>query len=445
MALVQDQHAGGSIKLDVSHSDPSNYTPVATTTDASKQASKYKISSASYTAVGLSYSRKSGTKNLNGGAVGDRINLPEDKSTNVDDGNASALIKLAMTSPTTYSAKRFTDDHDKWRQGEGSDMLSLSDDMDAYAKMIYHSNNLFSERELDLFNKTYRYGYYNTQTMSTGREFLFFTKPDLNIFKARGSNELLDYFKGIPFWADLAAYRPDIIKSLQWSASDNTADYFCHLLQNQCKSNLDIPGLSAQMTETAVNDYGVGYNYRGSSEASDDNPDFSLEFKDNKWLDVFMFFKAYEYYETMKHHGQVAPRASYIENRIIHDQFSIYKFIVAEDLETIVYYGKMYGVTPKSLPRDAFSNATFDEGISYNIDFQAAFYEDMIPDILADFNTLNKDQWFLSGYHDIGITNTAFDISDGRAARVARVFMYKSAKSPSGYVYKLKWRGDDTV
>ena len=57
-------------------------------------------------------------------------------------------------------------------------------------------------------------------------------------------------------------------------------------------------------------------------------------------------------------------------NKIIHDQFSIYKFIVDEDMETIIYWGKYYGVYPTSLPRDAFSNSNFQDGLTFSINFK---------------------------------------------------------------------------
>ena len=285
----------------------------------------------------------------------------------------------------------------------------ISDYMSAYGKLLFHSNNMFSEHEIDLYKKTYRYGYFNTQTLGNGREFLFFTKPDLNILDSSGN--ILPFYDGIAYWQDLARNRPEIIRSLQVSKSKPSNDYFNHLLQNQVISNLDIPGLSAPMIETATNDYGVGYSYRGSSEASDDNPEFSLEFKDTKWLDVFTYFKTYEYYETMKHHGAVAPDSFYIMNRVIHDQFAI-------------------------------SNATFDNGISYSIDFQAAFYEDMVPDILSDFNALSRE-YYNSLPYQINIYNTVLGMSDGRPAKAAIVKLVESKKSPTGYVYKLKWKGDE--
>ena len=321
-------------------------------------------------------------------------------------------------------------------------------------KDIYHSSNLFTRNEINssLYTKTFRFGLLNPYgAISTAREYLFFTKPDLNIMNTDEnlipSIYLQDGLCNLPFWADLLQSRVNTtIKSLQNSM--NKTDPFNHLLQNMVASNLDIPGLSSEMTETPTNMYGVSFAYRGSSEASDDNPEFSLEFKDTKYLDVFTYFKAYEEYETLKHHGIIRPSKFYIKNKILHDQFSIYKFIVDEDMETIIYYGKMYGVVPKSLPREVFSNPTFDSGLTYSIDFRAAFYEDMKPDILADFNYLSKDIYNQQKYQ-ITPHNSQLDHADMRPGVAAFVYKDTSSEaaklSPTGYVYKLKWRGSDKI
>ena len=369
--------------------------------------------------------------------INDALDQAPSKNTGIDQVSRYLLAKK-------MPAESFSDNN--LNLSVDSNMY-LSDSMSNYAKAIFHSNNMFSEKELDIFHKTYRYGYYNTRSVTYGREFLFFTRPDLNIVDSEG--HLQKFYNGLTFWKDLHKYRPNVVYSLQLNYPEKRKnmpanDPFNHLLQNQCISSMDIPGLSSAMIETPVNDYGVGYNYRGSSEASDDNPEFSLEFKDDRDLNVFHFFKAYEYYETLKHHGSVAPRKEYIINRVIHDQFAIFKFIVAEDMETLLYWGKMYGVCPKSLPRDAFSNAIFENGISYSVDFQAAFYEDMIPDILADFNYISK-RYYNSLQYNIDVYNSELGAIDGRAAKAAMVKPYYTNKSHTKFVWKLKWKGDDEI
>ena len=320
----------------------------------------------------------------------------------------------------------------------------------------FHSANIFTRNEIKiaLHNKTFRFGLTNPYgAISTAREYLFFTKPDLHILNMNDNgtleNENLNSaLADIPFWVELwNTRRETTIKSLQLSAG---SDPFNHLLQNQVISNLDVPALTSEMIDTPTNMYGVGYSYRGSSEASDDNPEFSLEFKDTRYLDTYIYFKAYEEYQTLKHHGVIAPSKYYTVNKILHDQIAIYKFIVDEDMETIIYYGKMYGVMPKSLPRDVFSNPNFDNGISYSIDFRAAFYEDMRPDIIADFNNLSIDLYNAQPYQ-ISPHNSILDHADMRPAKSAYVIKVTDPsdpaviQSPTGYVYKLKWRGSDVI
>lgn len=326
-------------------------------------------------------------------------------------------------------------------------------------KPLLQSYGLRSKSEIDdsLYTKTFRFGLMNPYgSISTGREFLFFTKPDLNIYryedKVVNINKLNEELTKIPFWKDLFKNKKKIINLLEDSAVGKYGDRFNHLLQNQCTSNLEVSALEANMIDTPQNMYGVGFSYRGSSESSDDNPTFSLEFKDTRWLDVYSYFKAYEEYEKLKAYGLVSPKIEYAINKIIHDQFAIYKFIVDEDMETIIYWGKMYGVVPVSLPRDTFSSPTFDGGISYNISFKAAFYEDMIPDILTDFNALSAP-YFDRCSKDLPIYSLKEGNVMNQPAKAAYVFVEKNynngttaIRSPRAsnssfkYTYKLVWR-----
>lgn len=371
------------------------------------------------------------------------------------------------------------------------DDLTLNGNISDIAKYIYHSNNIFEEQELrtGLFNKRYRYGILNPyQNLGNCREFLFFTKPDLSIYERNDENgyvntlKIRDELSSYYFWQELASKYPEIIACLQNSVPDatrNRIDPFNHLLENMVQSNLDVPGVSAEMIETPSNMYGVNYHYRGSSEASDDGFDFSLEFKDTKYLPVYNFFKAYEEYEKLKHHGIIGPWQGYITNKVLHDQYCIYKFLTLDDMETIVYYAKYYGVKSKNLPREAFSNVNFDNGLSYSIDFNAAFVEDMNPEILIDFNFLSYPFWKECGDDDISIYDYIGDrvnMTPAQSAIVAievdgasnyKIFGFenvedvpsfpvnggiydKSARSllnkyPGRFAYKLKWRGSDII
>jgi hypothetical protein len=390
------------------------------------------------------YSNNSG-RELTGGSGNSNVNYNEYRGSDQDDSGHSRRVRDnnfvtwdRLITSNNHGDKNFVDVYQS-----------------NYFRSLFGSYDIRSRQEIrnNLFTKTYRFGLMNPYgAISTGREFLFFTKPDLNIYaynSQNGSvnpNALNENLRNIPFWQDLFTYKRRIIDQLEDSAV-SSGDRFNHLLQNQCSSNLEISALEATMVDTPQNMFGVGFSYRGSSESSDDNPSFSLEFKDNRWLDTYTFFKAYEEYEKLKAHGLIRPKAEYAINKIVHDQFSIYKFIVDEDMETIIYYGKMYGVVPTSLPRDTFGSPTFDGGLSYNVSFKAAFYEDMIPDVLADFNALSR-QYFSAQPYSIPIYNKVLDNIDSRPASAAYVLVDKESprakNSPNGYIYKLCWKGSDT-
>ena len=348
-------------------------------------------------------------------------------------------------------------------------------------KTLYHGINTFAQSEFTkgIFTHRYRYGVLNPyQSLTTAREILFFTKPELNLFNSgsdavdsigvAGDGVLNPVLEDYPFFTELNDRYPEVLYALQNSAHNPNNDPFNHLLGNMVQSNLDVPSTTADMIETPANVYGVSYKYRGSSEAGDDNHSFSLEFKDTKYLPVYSFFKAYDLYEILKHHGIVRPNMYYISNKILHDQYAIYKFILDEDMETIIYYAKYYGVKSVNLPRDVFNTTSFDNGLSYSIDFDAAFVEDMNPQILLDFNSLSYNYWKSLNYH-VNVYDLKNNRVDMRAANSAVVVRMQSGKSgyqvlgakewtkdqgsgakllhsvPGGVVYKLRWKGDQKV
>lgn len=235
------------------------------------------------------------------------------------------------------------------------------------------------------------------------REYVFFTKPDLHIMEP-GATKLNPEFGNDAFWSEMKTKYRRIISCLQTSAArpgvPTENQEFIPLLTNAVAGSLDLPSCSAETTDSPSTIYGTQIQYRKGSLKSDEGYDFSLEFTDNPWLDVYHFFKMYDEYENLKDLGIVTPPGSqdcnrYRINRILHDQFSMYRFLVLEDdMSTIIHYAKFIGVFPKSVPRDAFSTSNIKDGnIQFSIDFHAQFVDDMKPYILYEFNQLAKDYY----------------------------------------------------
>lgn len=239
------------------------------------------------------------------------------------------------------------------------------------------------------------------------REYLFFVKPDLHIAKISDGNSeqsgmvLNPELEDRDYFYDLIELYPDVVRELQLSAPGNgSKDPFSRLLSFTVNSGLSMPGVDTSSIDGPSTVYGTSIEYMGNSESSNENHSFDLEFVDSKELEVFHFFKAYQEYQIAKKYGIVRPphpwsgsrplASHYTRNKVLHNTMGIYKFIVSEDMETLIYWAYFCGVYPTSYPRDSFSDPSFD-GLSFSVNFKAAFVEDMTRSILTNFNSLMGD------------------------------------------------------
>lgn len=316
-----------------------------------------------------------------------------------------------------------------------------------------------------------RYQYQNQFNVINGaREYIFFTKPKLNIMK--NSKSLNKALKNDPYWIDMKRYYRRIIAYLQGDDKGGmqkhslNTDYrhqFIPLLTNMVASNLDMPSKSAETTDTPQTIYGTSIQYRKSSYKSDEGYDFSLEFYDDKWLDVYHLFKMWDEFENLKDIGILGPPSKdFTVKKRLCDQISIYKFIVdADDMSTIIFYAKFTGCFPKSVPREAFSE--LKEGIiSYSIDWHAQFVEEMNPVILSEFNSLCKK--YMNAKDNTGLSAPTADSWNAYAANynknkgymryadsgfVACPYIIRVSEpfghNPTGNLYKLIWLDNDTT
>ena len=236
------------------------------------------------------------------------------------------------------------------------------------------------------------------------REYLFFVKPDLHIcynehatniygkldksesFSANGLT-LNPQLQDNPYFVWLISKRPEVAKQLQYSL--DKADPFCNLLSFTVNNSLDLPSVDSSTLDTPNTIFGSNIEYLKDSETSDENRDFSLEFVDSKKLEVYHFFKAYSEYHKVRKSGLVTPPDQvYYQYKMLHNIMGVFKFLVDEDMETIRYYAYYWGVFPTNVPREAFSDPSFDNGLSFSINFKSAFIEDNDPRILLHFNDL---------------------------------------------------------
>lgn len=324
---------------------------------------------------------------------------------------------------------------------------------------LLHSNGIYRREDFDDFNTFYIFPRNDPyRMMGTTREYVFITKPDLHIFGTRQNpndpvinsnmNELNPELQSIVFFRDLVErnYGDTVLSSLQHGVGQNGTKYispFVNLLSNYKTSNLDLSNISVGDEESATNIYNTRMFYRKPSDSADEDNEFNIEFKDNRFLDCYLWFKAYDLYEQMKYHGQVTPtNVDYTWYKVLSDQMTVFKFIVGEDGESIVYWAQLWGCYPKSVPRSSFSDMPTDGQMKFTVDWKATFQQDMDPVSITHFNYI-VDASMLPGkqYAEIPL----FDYMNGRVTGESALFprIIKTTGTTMTHTpYLLKWFGD---
>lgn len=339
-------------------------------------------------------------------------------------------------------------------------------DLNNMAKLI-RANNHYDRTEIEWYTKFNRFSFidpYNSVTNT--KEYLFFVRPDLHIYEP-GTTTLYAPIANKPFFVELHNRFPEVIHQLQRSAGNAKSGIyhkgpFMNVLTNSVRNTLSLPGISLEDIDNAANIYGTSIEYSGDGFSNDEKIDFSLEFEDTKFLEIYHLVKAYNEYEIMKNIGLIYPPninnapvdsngnycCSYTMNKELHDQFGVYKFIVDDDYSTIIYYAYLCGVRFKSVPRDAFSELKADGGLRLSVDFRAAFIYELDPRILMNFNALVKsagvsntkvklydtNNWHMNGDWVGSPFITKYKLSDHNTKRLW------NAPSNMSYQYKLEWR-----
>lgn len=289
-------------------------------------------------------------------------------------------------------------------------------------------------------------------TMGVTHEYVFFTKPDLHLLNT-STKRLARALQNYTFFTDVYERYYHLLEQLQ-SSANTYSSAFMNLLSNTLRGELDIPELEAENDlETGANVYGTKITYRGNSYAADQEHNFSLEFEDNKYLEVYMLFKIYDEYCRLKNIGMIdfSPSDSddahwiqYTLNKVLHDQFSIYKFITSDDGMNLIYWGKYTGVYPTGAPRNAFSN--MDGGPQkLTVSFKAQFFRDMDPSILAEFNRIGiytKNRYYYAD--DLPLFDSLNNTIDGTWSSMPYIYSTPTEErvGAKGKImrYQLRWK-----
>lgn len=321
----------------------------------------------------------------------------------------------------------------------------MADDADLLKTMRAHG--VFQESDMKYDTEFYPMRRFDPYHMVEGtREIVFFTRPSLPLL---GDNDnLRPEFEQTPYFYNL--YRTGYIHVISdlcyggGSMSDSCP--FFHILTNRITSNIDIPDIAVDELETAQNMWGTKIIYPKTSMSSDENLDFTCEFEDTKYLEIYHTFKAWDLYRQGKWWGIFSPDEKYTLNKILYDQISVFKFVLANDGETILHYSKWTGCFPKTISRSSFSDIPREGPLKINVGFKlSGWYEDMEPNIISDFNKL-IEVW--AGTKSLFSKEHIYDIWSDDIGMVSQdnvhyPFIIQGAENKDGFKpFYLEWTRD---
>lgn len=257
----------------------------------------------------------------------------------------------------------------------------------------------------------------------SGRHYLFFCRPDLNLIESDSSSsteKVLNKSNGIggdPYFQYLADFYPDIISSLTAEfnmdgaqsnllGSAQAGSGYGNSMYNTSeggKTDLPIhafmPFLTSRAESLQLPDYSIkteeirqpytryGIPYATSALESMTGGDFDITFRDDKYFSIRKLFYAWIYYMDGVMRDRFQPKDKYITYNCFDYATSIYDFQVDDTGENVVWWTKYTGCFPFQVPiSDLSFNRGSDPDSRCTISFKYFMCEPLSYATLIDFN-----------------------------------------------------------
>ena len=279
-------------------------------------------------------------------------------------------------------------------------ILSRTDDIASNMSEVLGSTTGIEMFDTNYFNR-YRH-IYRGDEIKSGKKYCFIVKPDLNMPEAIEKD---------PYFANLYTTRPYLLQALTYTSIskalavgranvDNDPLNDNGLSDHHFISFLSDRVLSFALPDFEVDEFKIDQPftnfataYAGNSNKSRTDKSTQIQFRDTFNLDIIAYFDAWIKYIDMVSYGIISPYEDYARaafqygTPIIDYATSIYEIITKSDGTEIIYWAKITGAFPVSVPHSnfQFSNEdTIDNDIE--IQFSGGLPETLNPRILADFN-----------------------------------------------------------
>jgi hypothetical protein len=315
-----------------------------------------------------------------------------------------------------------------------------------YDAALRKNLGLTSPNKETVYKNFNRYGkIFPENELSSFITYVFFVRPDLNLF-VKGDNKTLNTdIANDPFFAYVQNTNPYILKSLS-IAGLGTNHNFLPILFDRIES-FPITDIILKDYELAQNFTGQRKFYAGNALDSTTGIRIDISFREAKDLIITQLFQAWVTYINNVILDKAKPDPNYIYSKEFDYMSSVYFFACEPDGETIVFPHKTIGLFPTTVP---LSNISFnrlgniDNRVS--ISFCSSFCDYFNPLIYKDFNLssgVTAAQASLDKKGNFPDHIPIYDVKTGTSQiYTGRPFVCPFRKKDGTLAFKLFWRED---
>lgn len=285
------------------------------------------------------------------------------------------------------------------------DLYKMLHDVEEYE--LHNSNQYKIDRDTRHTSKINRFHLIpsNQGSLST-KSFIFMTRPDLNLFKESNprllgnseniidNTQLSEDVDRIPIFRyihGLTDGTKDVLKSLEFYCGENNIlTPWLSIISNQARS-YDVMNRDLDTVFTAETFHGNKVVYGEPTFKHLISGTVDIAFKDRRDLSLYFTLKAWVEYIHAVSLGYITPKRMHMLNYELDYATSLYYIVTDETMSKIIYWEKLTGVFPITVPDSIFS---FDqtgrsEGrLEYNITFAYSMRSTMDDFHLSEINNL---------------------------------------------------------
>jgi hypothetical protein len=293
---------------------------------------------------------------------------------------------MAYTSPSSVSIDPDSEGTRAYSGGAFS-MDEIKRKLDIHA-WNYPESSWETGVEIEQYRNFNRfYTIYPNAELGPLRQYCFLVRPALNLlsdWSDKGA-EISQTFQYDPFVKMMVAQHPQLVKQLV--RDTYTHDFIPWLVGRTETCSLPETVLTNEVLTQPYTGYQMPYG--GNIITSRTGGTLNMSFREDAKLRTTLFFSLWLYYMDAVKRNTATPLGAYIQYNKCDYASSLYYLVCDATGENILYWGKYTGIFPLNVPTNVLSFNRGDTGTSpkiIDIQFSYFYYEDLLPEILIDFN-----------------------------------------------------------